>query len=173
MKPIRQGGMTMKLESIVSPVVNFVDTVVPMILLILGIVGVVYLLYLIVRLLLTPWRKKSDEMAHIYTVLATYFIVPALVYLLGVYTPALINLVAGEETNFREVKVDFSEPLNNTIVLFNESVELVKNGKASENVVDSLKKIHGAGNTLLHEEMEGIPEAIEEIGENLPNIQGG
>lgn len=163
----------MKLESIVSPVVNFVDTVVPMILLILGIVGFLYLLYLIVRLLLTPWGKKSNEMSHIYTVLTTYFIVPMLVYLLGVYTPALLNLVAGEETNFREVKVDFSKPFYNTIDLFNESKELVKNGKATEYVVDSLKEIHGFGKVLLQEEMDGIPEAIEEIGENLPDIQGG
>lgn len=160
----------MELNSVVSPIENFVNAVMGPLFLLLGVGGVIYIIYLIVKVVISPWDKKSNAVSHLFTAVGAYFVIFILVYLLQVYSPALKLLIEGDRESIKEVTFDYKKPFQDAVAIFQNSRESLKNGTVSENVTEATKSIMESGETLLQEEMEGIPKAIDEIGENMPTI---
>lgn len=162
----------MELNSIVEPIVKFVDRIEGPLLLLVGVAGAIYLVYLLIKLILSPSNARANAISHLITAVVAYFLIFILIALLRAYTPALIAMVNGEGTDaLFNTNVDINEPINAAKENYENAKNSISDGSVSENVKDSLNEIMDAGDDLIHEEMDGIPEAIQEVGDNLPVIE--
>lgn len=164
----------MELNSIVEPIVRFVSKVEGPLLILVGIAGAVYIVYLVAKLILSPGSARANAISHLITAVVAYFLIFILIALLKAYTPALMAMVNGEGTDaLFNVNVDLSKPIEDAKQNYENAKQSISDGSVSANIKENVQEIIGAGDDLIHEEMDGIPEAIQEIGDNLPDIENG
>lgn len=116
----------MDFNGVVEPIINLVNSIEQPLLVIVASLGVVYSSYLGVKLATaaTPERRANAK-EHLITAVIAYFLIFLLIYLIKLYSPALMQWADGDSSALESVSADLSAPIDQAEDLFNQTKEII------------------------------------------------
>lgn len=147
----------MDFSGILEPVIKLVNSLEGPLLLIVGVLGVLYAIYLGVKLATaaTP-ERRANARAHLITAVIAYFLIFVLIYLLKLYSPALMKWADGDSSALRSVSADLSAPLEQAEDLYNQSKEIVNNGEDGKVITNTVNDVIKTSSDFVGEEAEAL-----------------
>lgn len=147
----------MDFSGVVEPVIKLINSIEAPLLIIVSVIGVIYSIYLGVKLATASTKeRRANARTHLITAVIAYFLIFVMIYLVKIYSPALIKWADGDSTALKSVSADLSAPLDQAKNLYDQSKEIVNNGEDGNIISDTVSDVIKSGNEFIGNEAEGL-----------------